>query len=478
MRSTSLPRLLSAGLSGILLVGCQTAASPSSSPAPASSPSQSGTTSATPSAAVSPAVPSTARGTDEAAKAWVLVGRRGEPGLRLVLTTTGEVGMDLPLGTPRAKWDRSVTATPDDDTTIVADIIVQPGFGGPEVRVPGRWQLPTIGLDPTPVGRSIDGSTIALVEGAYDGASDDSPGLSRFAIVEHHVADTRTTVGDAPLRLARTVELPGDFEYDALSPDGRILYVVQHLDEAAGGRYQVRAVDVPTGVMREAVIVDKTNVDEEMSGTPIAQTRRPNGLVLTLYRGPEHPFIHALMAHEAWAVCIDLPAAGAEHAAAALDWDLAASPSGTSVFAVNATLGLAVDVDPAALAVRRSASIGATADAGDRASGATPGIVLAKFGHMDLGTVGRRAVVSADGSTLFAAGPGGIAVIRTKDLVVVRRDLAGSAVDGLGITPDGAVLFALMGGTGQIEAIATADGSRLGTVPGSGYDRLLAVAPW
>jgi hypothetical protein len=474
MRTAPLPRLLSAGLAGILLIGCQAATSPA--PSPSSGPRQDGTPSSTPPADVSPSAPSTARGTDEAAKAWVLVGRRGEPGLRLVLTTTGEAGMDLPAGTPRAKWDRVVTATPDDDTTIVADIVVQPGFGGPEVRVPGRWQLPTIGLDPTPVGRSIDGSTIALVEGAYDGTTDDSPGRSRFAIVEHHVADTRTTAGDAPLRLARIVELPGDFEYDALSPDGRILYVVQHLDQVAGGRYQVRAVDVPTGVMRDAVIVDKTNLDEEMSGTPIAQSRRPNGLVLTLYRGPEHPFIHALMAHEAWAVCIDLPATGSEQASAALDWDLAASPSGASVFAVNATLGLAVDVDPAALTVRRSATIGAVADAG--ASAAARELVLAKFGHVDLGSVGRRAVVSADGSTLYAAGPGGIAVIRTRDLVVVRRDLAGSTIDGLGITPDGTVLFALLGGNGEIAAIATADGRRLGTVPGSGYDRLLAVAPW
>jgi hypothetical protein len=478
MRTASLPRLLPAGLAIVLLAGCRAAASPA--PTSSSTPSPTGTASATPSVAVSPAPTSGAAGTAEAAKAWLLLGRRGEPGLRLVLTTTGEAGMDLPLGAPRAKWDRVVTATPDDDTTIVADIVVQPGFGGPEVRVPGRWRLPTIGLDPTPTGRSIDGSTIALVEGAYDGSADASPSprLSRFAIVEHHVADTRTGAGDAPLRLARIVELPGDFAYDALSPDGRILYVVEHLDATAGGRYQVRAVDVPTGVMRDAVIVDKTNPDERMAGTPIAQVRRPDGLVLTLYRGSEHPFIHALMAHEAWAVCIDLPAAGADHADAALDWDLAASPRGGSVFAVNATLGLAVDVDPAALAVRRSATIGATADAGGTAPAATDGIELAKFGHIDLGTVGRRTVVSADGSTLFAAGAGGIAVIGTKDLGVVRRDLPGSAIDGLGITPDGAVLFALLRGSGEIAAIATADGRSLGTVPGSGYDRLLAVAPW
>jgi hypothetical protein len=421
----------------------------------------------------------------EPSKAWLLVGRPGEPDLQLILSTTGEVGLDVPAGAPRNHWDRVVTVTPDGATTIVRDVIVQPGFGGPELRVAGNWQLPTVGLDPVPVGRSLDGSTIALVERSYDGSTDDSPGLSRFAIVEHALMDTVQTAGDAPLRLARVIELPGAFEYDALSPDGRILYVVQHLDEQQGGRYQVRAVDVSTGVMRDGIIVDKGNPDETMAGSPIAQLRQVNGVVLTLYRGPEHPFIHALMSTEAWAICIDLPADGsfgaaaATDPAAALDWGLTASADGSSVYAVNVSLGIAVDVDPAGLAVRRSASIASTASAPDdtRTAGA-PTIVLAKFGHGDVGPIGRRVILSPDGTMLYAAGPDGIVAIRTKDLVVVRRDLAGSAIDGLGITTPGTVLFALVDGSGEIVALDAANGKRLAPVPGSGYDRLLAVVPW
>jgi hypothetical protein len=405
---------------------------------------------------------------------WLLTGRAGEAGLHLVLASTGQSTMALPTGSPRSasSWDHVMTATEDGNATVVRDSVIEPGAEGPQVRIAGHWQLPTIGLDPIPAGRSLDGSTVVLVEGAYDPAQ----ARSRFAIVQHAFSNEVSTDAGAPLRLARIIELRGAFEYDTLSPDGRILYVVEHLDASAGGRYQVRAVDVPTGVLRDGVIVDKTNVEESMAGSPIAQVRRPDGVVLTLYRGPDHPFVHALNAKEAWAVCIDLPAgAGGDSAdgdVAGLDWGMTSDPFVTSVYAVNASLGLAVEIDPAGLTVRRSAALPTSATGPAPAS-----IILAKFGHGEFGSVGRRVVAAPDGTALFAAGASGLTVIRTKDLSVVRTDLAGSSIDGLGITPDGTTLFALVHGPGQIVALDARTGRRLGTVPGAGYDRLLAVAP-
>jgi hypothetical protein len=455
MRTDPLPRLVLAGLAILTVVGCSAASTPK--PNAASHPPTAAPTSAPASAAVEAAVPN----------AWLLVGRPGQPDLHLVEAASGEVEeMAIPDGTPATDWRRVVSARVDGAETLVRDDIIQPGLGGAELRVAGHWRLPTVGLDPVSAGRSLDGSTIVLVEGAYN----PDAGLSRFAVLQHFTLGAVQTAGDAPLRLARTIELPGAFEYDALSPNGAILYVVQHLDGEAGGHYQVRAVDVATGVMRDAVIVDKTHPDESMAGSRIAQVRRPNGLVLTLYRGPEHPFIHALNSTDAWAVCIDLPnAASNADAAASLDWDLVSGSGDTWVFAVNASLGLAVEVDPTQLAVRRSASIGTTA--------ATP-IVLAKFGHGDVGPVGRRLVPSPDGKVLFAAGARGLTVIKTADLSVVRADLVGTTIDALGITPDGSTLFALLRDGGRIVAVDAQTGHRLGTVPGEGFDRLLAVAPW
>ncbi len=455
-------------LLAVVSVGCGSAAkqpsdgSPSPRPVGGSSgPAQSGAgRTATPTIVASPS--------SSIPQAWLLVGRAGNSEQQLIFSTTAEVGFDLPAGAPRPAWSRIATITPDGDSTIVRDVIVQPGFGGPEVRVPGRWHLPTIGRDPVPVGRSLDGSTVALVEDAAAAGGK----TSRFAILEHHFQDKPTQASDAPLRLLRIVELAGVFEYDTLSPDGRILYVIEHLDAAAGGAYRVRAVDVGTGVMRDAVIVDKANPDERMAGSAIAQVRRADGLVLTLYDGPEHPFVHALNSIEAWAICIDLPA-GSVSASSAADggaWDLAASSDGSTVYAASAGAAIVVQIDTREFSVQRSATLPTTASA--------PSIVLAKFGHGEVGPIGQQLVLSPDGSLLFAAGRDGLITIRTSDLVVARRSLAGSRIDALGLTPDGATLFALVRDGGRIMAVDAATGRSLGTVPGGGYDTLLAVSPW
>jgi hypothetical protein len=472
MRTASMTRLTLLSIAILVVTACDGSAGRPSSAAIPSAPAAGG---ARPS---SPAGPARAGG--GALDVWLLAGRAGETGLHLVLASTGESAMDLPAGSPRSgsNWDHVMTATPDGDATTVRDSVIEPGLiepslEGPQVRIDGHWRLPTIGLDPIPAGRSLDGSTVVVVEGGYD------PGQarSRFAVVQHAFANDVSTDPGAPLRLARIVELPGAFEYDTLSPDGRILYVVEHLDASAGGRYQVRAVDVATGVLRDGVIVDKTNVEESMAGSPIAQVRRPDGVVLTLYRGPDHPFVHVLNAKEAWAVCIDLPRGGRDAGAGAgdaagLDWGMTSDTFVTSVYAVNASLGLAVEIDPANLTIRRSATIPATAT-----GPAADSIVLAKFGHGEFGPIGRRVVAAPDGTALFAAGASGVTVIRTKDLGVLRTDLTGSTIDGLGITPDGATLFALLRGSGQIVAVDARTGHRLGTIPGAGYDRLVAVAP-
>lgn len=402
------------------------------------------------------------------ADAWLAVGVRGEAGVRVIRANTGERSLELPDGTPRGGWGRVVTATRNGATTIVADVAVQPGLGGPELRLERSWSLPTIGADRLPVGVSADGSTIILV----DGGPETAPPASRFAVVEHHLLEAPATAGDAPLRLARIVELAGAWEYDALSPDGRILYVVQHLDAEPDGRYQVRAIDLPAGTMRDAIIADKRNLEEAMAGWPITQLRRDDGLVLTLYRGREHPFIHALNTREAWAVCIDLPGGGQDDAEAALDWGVAAAPDGRSAFAVNGTLGLAVEIDLAELVIRRTAELRTTGRA------APPAFVLAKFGHAPVGPIGRRVVVAPDGTTIHAAGRNGVAVVGRDDLALIRRDLAGLVVESIGLSPDGSTLYALLRAGGRIVALDAATGRRTGTVPGADYDRLLAVAPW
>jgi hypothetical protein len=246
------------------------------------------------------------------------------------------------------------------------------------------------------------------------------------------------------------------------------LYVVEHLPAPPEGHYQVRAVDTASGTLREGVVVDKREVDEAMAGYPIAQLRQADGMVFTLYRGAEHPFIHALSSVDGWALCIDLPATGADDDAAALDWGLTASAGGT-IYAVNATLGLVADLDATDLSIRRSVRFDPPA---------ATAITLAKFGHEPGGPVGRRVIVSSDGSTLFAGGSGGVVRIGTEALDATATLLGGSAVDALALTPDGGTFYALLHQGGRIVELDAATGTETGRVPGDGYERLVAVVPW
>ncbi len=389
--------------------------------------------------------------------AWLVVGRPAQPNLDVIEASTAESLMQLPPVVPDLTWGHLLEATPEGDRTVVRRLDIASGVDDARIVLDGHWRLPTIGSDPASVGLSVDRSTTALVEDAADATSSAARNVSRFMVVD-------LSRGRAP----KLIELPGSFEFDAISPDGGALFVVEHLDAAAGGHYQVRVVDVASGRLQDYVIVDKTKPDEPMAGWAIEQQRLDSGIVLTVYRGAEHPFIHALETVHAGAVCIDLPATRQDDADAAADWGLARSPDGRTVYAVNATIGVAVDVDPVALSIRRTSTI----------APASAAIVLAKFGHQDAGATGRRVVVSPDGRRIFAANRSGIVELAASDLSATRRLLSGTRIDALGITPDGKGLFALRHSDGRVVRLDVTTGAVVAEVPGSGYDRLLAVVPW
>jgi DNA-binding beta-propeller fold protein YncE len=357
------------------------------------------------------------------------------------------------MGVPNETWGQVVSATVHDAATLVDVITVQPDLPARTRSVEGLWRLPTLGRDALPVGVSADGSTVVLVE---DGADADVA-TTRFAVV---------TNGEA----TRIIELPGAFEYDGMAPDGSILFVVEHLPSPPDAHYRVRAVDVLTGLLRDEVIVDKRNLDAAMGGWPITQLRHDEGMVFTLYRGTDHTFIHALNSREAWAICLGLPMVGADDDEAAQDWGLGQTADGRVVYAVNATLGLVVAIDPGELSIKATARFDAPR--------AAAGISLAKFGHQETGPVGRRVLLSPDGSTIYAAGAGGIVRVRADDLALGGHVLEGAAVDALAMTPDGAFLYALLPDDGRIVKIDLSSGRIVGSVPGDGFDRLVAIVPW
>jgi hypothetical protein len=117
------------------------------------------------------------------------------------------------------------------------------------------------------------------------------------------------------LQIRRTIELKGDFAYDALSPDGKRLYWIDHVDGMNSQRYVVRAYDLAAGRLLPGRVADRTQKSWVMQGYPIARTTSADGRwVYTLYQNPGgYPFVHALDTNRGVAHCIGLPWRGSQN---------------------------------------------------------------------------------------------------------------------------------------------------------------------
>lgn len=228
---------------------------------------------------------------------------RGD-GLPVPVDDAGPTGIASPdrktrLVTVPAARDTLVERTEQDGGAIADSALVR-----------GRFTIPAVALDGTAAGLSHDASTLVLIKPR-----------DRFPR-----ARTVLAILDAPrLRVRRIVNLRGDFSFDALSPDGATVYVIQYVDPRDPTRYLVRALDSENGRLRPGAIVDPDESGDDMRGYPLTRATSPDGRwEYTLYDGMgEHPFVHALDTVRPRAVCIDLPPALASSDMSLLRLDVA-----------------------------------------------------------------------------------------------------------------------------------------------------------
>ena len=110
-----------------------------------------------------------------------------------------------------------------------------------------------------------------------------------------------------PCGSARRSSSTAIWSFDALSPDGGLMYLVQYRDFRNPLDYRVRQYDVRGDVLRGGAIVDPDEPEEKMTGVPVSRATSPDGAtVYTLYGGGEETFIHALHTEIGQADCIDL----------------------------------------------------------------------------------------------------------------------------------------------------------------------------
>ena len=157
--------------------------------------------------------------------------------------------------------------------------------------LPGALGIPRVAFDGTLGGLAHDGRSLVLA------SPGPVAGRSRFVVLS-----TRT------LAVERTIALRGTWSFDALSPAGRTLYLVEHSPRGEV-TYRVRAYDLVRGQLVREAVIDPRLGGRAMSGLPVTQAHGPGGVwAYTLYQKPGGlPFVHALDTARGKALCIELP---------------------------------------------------------------------------------------------------------------------------------------------------------------------------
>ncbi|HEY8001109.1 MAG: LPXTG cell wall anchor domain-containing protein [Vicinamibacteria bacterium] len=203
----------------------------------------------------------------------------------------GGHGVTGPAGLPSSDY-RYVTFSLG-DRTIVERIATDSGIVTRTHYFDGLWALPAVTILGNASGLSADGRTLVLIKPDYRLRSQET---------------TLRILDAATLRRIDRVQLDSRASFDAISPDGSLLYLVQYADPRDPLDYRVRAYDWSANEFRPGKIVDPEEPDEQMSGQPVARRTSPDGRwAYTLYSGGEETFIHALDTEGATAVCVDLP---------------------------------------------------------------------------------------------------------------------------------------------------------------------------
>jgi hypothetical protein len=180
-------------------------------------------------------------------------------------------------------------------STIVAAVRARDGHVLRSKVMRGFYGVPLVTYDGSSGGLSGDGTSLALASyGPYPGQA----GKTRFVLLS-----TRT------LGVLRQVVLPGSWSYDAISPDGSMLYLVEHIAAGPKPRYRVRSYDLNARRLIPGAIVDRLENESVMDGQPVTRATSSDGRwAYTLYAREKHePFVHALDTVRREAFCIDLP---------------------------------------------------------------------------------------------------------------------------------------------------------------------------
>jgi hypothetical protein len=204
-------------------------------------------------------------------------------------TAAGPTPGFAPAGVVGPRSTVRYVAVPRNGTTFVKAVRVGDNRMLRSTTLRREYGVPMVAFDGTAGGLARDGKTLVL-------ETTGSQTLTRFAVLS-----TQT------LKVRQSFALRGWWGYDAISPDGKTLYLIQVLPATDTIRYLVRAYDLGLRQLVKGAIADKSEPGA-MAGYPVSRATTADGTwAYTLYQRPNaQPFVHALNTRERRAICVDL----------------------------------------------------------------------------------------------------------------------------------------------------------------------------
>jgi hypothetical protein len=204
------------------------------------------------------------------------------------------LGVDVGgTGVASGSGDARYVTMPAENNTVLARVNPTGGHVVASTLLHGTFTIPAVAYDASAGGLSADGKTLVLIQPRV------SFPRARTALM---VVDTRR------LRPGTVIDLKGDFSFDAVSPHGSLLYLIQYTSSFDPTKYLVRAYDLRSGSLLARPVVDPRERSDKMRGSPQTRATSPDGRwAYTLYDGAGGtPFVHALDTSTLTARCIDL----------------------------------------------------------------------------------------------------------------------------------------------------------------------------
>ena len=324
----------------------------------------------------------------------------------------------LPGGVLSPTNDLIVRVDPDGADSVLSAVDLA-GRATPKLRLTGAYRFPSA-YGAAPSGFSPNGAWLVLV--SRDASE------SRFQIVDV-----------AHWTLGKKITLGTRFTFDAIHNDGSAMYLIEH-PVAGGTSYNVRLYRVGTMSLEPGIIFDKTSIAQYdptvglMDGTfHVAVAPKAGDWSYGLYMRPNgSPFVHALNVPGAYAQCIvDLEGKWT----ASSMFSMAMTDDGHRLYVVDASNGAisAIDGDTHAV-IRRTTFAGRRSNDGAHTA---------------------SAVISHDGTRLYATSTRGIVAITTPDFSLKGWLAPDLAVTSLAISVDSSRLYALADGAVQVVDAAT-----------------------